>query len=178
MGRGRRPLPTAVKKLHGNPGKRPLNELEPKPSLGAPEIPAWMPKEAAEKWHSISRELDAMGVLSKIDGEALAGLCVSWARWVEAQAEITKHGILLTEPIYKWDRKKKKHVKVGTRVTGKNPAIAVAVAELKNMLRFAVEFGLTPASRTRLSIAAPRIAIEQDQFDKYADRLGEINRVN
>jgi P27 family predicted phage terminase small subunit len=137
-----------------------------------------MPEAAVEKWHSISRELEAMGVLAKIDGEALACLCVSWARWVEAQAEITKRGLLIVEPIHKWDRKKKKNVKVGTRVTGKNPAIAVAQAELKNILRIEVEFGLTPASRSKLSIAAPRIAIEQDQFDKYADRLGEINRVN
>ena len=30
--RGRKPTPTAIKELEGNPGKRKLNDKEPKPS--------------------------------------------------------------------------------------------------------------------------------------------------
>ena len=29
--RGRKPTPTAIKELEGNPGKRPMNSAEPKP---------------------------------------------------------------------------------------------------------------------------------------------------
>ncbi|HZK10243.1 MAG TPA: phage terminase small subunit P27 family, partial [Clostridia bacterium] len=34
--RGRKPKPTALKVLEGNPGKRPLNKNEPQPERKAP----------------------------------------------------------------------------------------------------------------------------------------------
>lgn len=37
--RGRKPKPTAVKQLEGNPGKRQLNANEPKPAARAPSCP-------------------------------------------------------------------------------------------------------------------------------------------
>ena len=36
---GRKPKPTAVKKLEGNPGKRKLNTKEPVPAKGMPACP-------------------------------------------------------------------------------------------------------------------------------------------
>ena len=44
--RGRKPKPTAVKVLEGNPGKRSLNTNEPKPVKKAPRCPAWLEDEA------------------------------------------------------------------------------------------------------------------------------------
>ena len=44
--RGRKPKPTAVKVLEGNPGKRPLNMFEPVPDKVAPECPSWLNDEA------------------------------------------------------------------------------------------------------------------------------------
>jgi hypothetical protein len=35
--RGRRPKPTRLKMLTGNPGKRPLNNDEPRPDVNIPE---------------------------------------------------------------------------------------------------------------------------------------------
>ena len=37
--KGRKPKPTAIKKLEGNPGKRKLNQNEPQPEKTAPECP-------------------------------------------------------------------------------------------------------------------------------------------
>ena len=37
--RGRRPVPTCMKLLTGNPGKRPLNANEPQPKPEIPECP-------------------------------------------------------------------------------------------------------------------------------------------
>ena len=39
---GRKPKPTAVKKLEGNPGKRKLNTKEPVPAKGMPDCPEWL----------------------------------------------------------------------------------------------------------------------------------------
>ena len=47
---GRKPKPTALKKLEGNPGKRKLNTKEPVPAKGMPEGPKWLLPEAKEEW--------------------------------------------------------------------------------------------------------------------------------
>ena len=39
---GRKPKPTAIKELEGNPGKRKLNKKEPKPEKGMPVCPEWL----------------------------------------------------------------------------------------------------------------------------------------
>lgn len=44
--RGRKPKPTALKMLEGNPGGRPLNTKEPKPEKKAPRCPSWLEDEA------------------------------------------------------------------------------------------------------------------------------------
>ncbi|MDD6036563.1 MAG: response regulator [Lachnospiraceae bacterium] len=49
---GRKPKPTAVKELEGNPGKRKLNKKEPKPEKGMPECPEWlMPEVLQAHWN-------------------------------------------------------------------------------------------------------------------------------
>ena len=44
--KGRKPTPTAIKELEGNPGKRALNDKEPKPVKKAPACPKWLEPEA------------------------------------------------------------------------------------------------------------------------------------
>jgi len=39
---GRKPKPTALKKLEGNSGKRKLNKKEPVPVKGMPDCPEWL----------------------------------------------------------------------------------------------------------------------------------------
>ena len=51
---GRKPKPTAVKKLEGNPGKRKLNTKEPIPAKGMPACPDWLMPEAKKEWESLS----------------------------------------------------------------------------------------------------------------------------
>lgn len=47
--RGRKPKPTAMKELEGNPGKHPLNTSEPKPTKKAPACPKWLEPEAKKE---------------------------------------------------------------------------------------------------------------------------------
>ena len=46
---GRKPKPTALKKLEGNPGKRKLNTKEPVPGKGMPDCPKWLLPEAKKE---------------------------------------------------------------------------------------------------------------------------------
>src|SRR5580704_4521684 len=97
MSAGRRPKPTALKVIEGNPGGRPLNPDEPKPS-GIPSCPRHLNKEARAEWHRISKELVTIGLLTSIDRAALAAYCVAYSRWIEAEHNIAKFGHVVKAP--------------------------------------------------------------------------------
>lgn len=73
---GRRPKPTAIKKIEGNAGRRPLNEKEPVPD-GRPIMPGCVQGRAADLWREYSR----IGYwLTAADSELLAIWCITAAR--------------------------------------------------------------------------------------------------
>ena len=78
---GRRPKSAAEKKLHGNPGRRPLPRNELEPERGIPEPPEWLSDVALEHWRTLAPELDEAGVLTAADGHALALLCAAHSDW-------------------------------------------------------------------------------------------------
>ena len=56
--RGRKPKPTAMKELEGNPGKHPLNTSEPKPNKKAPACPKWLEPEAKKEWRRLAKQME------------------------------------------------------------------------------------------------------------------------
>jgi phage terminase small subunit len=80
--RGRRPIPTR-QILTGNPGKRPLNQAEPKPEAAIPECPPELGEIAKREWGRLVGELCALGLLTNLD-RALAAYCGAYALWAEA----------------------------------------------------------------------------------------------
>ena len=133
--RGRKPTPTALKKLEGNPGKRPLNNSEPKPDQKAPSCPKWLEPEAKKEWRRLAKQMEALGILTEVDMAAFAGYCQAYARWKEAEEFITQHGTIVRTPSGYWQQV---------------PQVSIAQTYLKVMNRFAEQFGLTPASRSRI----------------------------
>lgn len=77
-----RPTPTAMKKLAGNPGKRPMNDAEPMPAGGAPACPEWLTGDALKEWKRIVPELDRLGVLTAVDGAVLEAHCLTYGEIV------------------------------------------------------------------------------------------------
>jgi len=92
---GRKPKPTALKRLEGNPGKRQLNEHEPVPPKSIIRCPAWLEAEAKKEWKRLAPSLEAMGILTSVDITAFAGYCQAYARWKEAEEFITQQAGLL-----------------------------------------------------------------------------------
>ena len=133
--RGRKPKPTAVKVLEGNPGKRTLNMFEPKPEKVAPECPDWLNEEAKAEWNRLVDKMVELGTLTEMDMAAFAGYCQSYARWKEAEEFIEKHGTIVKTPSGYWQQV---------------PQVSIAQTNLKVMLKFCSEFGLTPSSRSRM----------------------------
>lgn len=162
-GSGRRPKPTKLKQLQGNPGHRPLNDAEPKPRLGRPDKPEGLVGEAAAEWDRIIPEIEAMGILTVVDRAALAAYCFNYARWFAAEKEVSDRGILIDEPIVDAEGNE-----VGTR-TKKNPACTEVASALRLMHKFLVEFGLTPSSRSRLRLEQ-KLPEELNPFEKLLHR--------
>ena len=136
--RGRRPKPTRLKLLTGNPGKRPLNEREPEPEPTIPDCPPELGAVARREWDRLASELGKLRIITNLDRAALAAYCGSYALWAEATEQIEKYGSMVKSP---------------SGYPQQSPYLAIANRQTEIMMRIASEFGFTPASRSR--IAAP-----------------------
>ncbi len=135
--RGRKPLPTALKLLEGDRGKgrRPINKNEPVPPKGTIKCPSWLLPEAKKEWKRLAPALEAMGVLTMADEKDFAGYCQAYARWKEAEEFITQHGSIFKTP---------------SGYVQQVPQVSIAQQNLKIMQSLASEFGLSPATRSRI----------------------------
>lgn len=151
---GRKPKPTAVKKLEGNPGKRKLNTREPMPDKGMPDCPKWLLPDAKEEWNRLCEKLNQMGVLTDIDRAAFAAYCQSYARWKEAQEHINSEGAT-----YETEKGMQRP----------NPYVAICNTEQRLMMSAASEFGLTPSARSRIMAAS---SVNKNDVDEMEALLG------
>ena len=146
---GRKPKPTALKVLEGNPGKGKLNKYEPNPGRDMPQCPDWLLDDAKDEWNRLADKMNQMGILSEVDQAAFAAYCQAWARWKEAQEQIEINGsVFVTEKGYQQQ----------------SPWVGIANTSQKLMMQAASEFGLTPSSRSRI-IAANDSKSDQDEME-------------
>jgi len=136
---GRRAKPTAVKELTGNPGHRPLPKDEPKPKVGLPAAPAHLSGTAKRVWKVLGDELVRIGVAAQTDVMAFEVLCEAYATYVKAKGELKK-------------------LKGTTYVTSsgsikKRPQLAIMAESARTIRQYGIEFGLSPAARTRVAAA-------------------------
>ena len=94
---GRRPKPTAVKELAGNPGKRPLNRVEPRPPASSTRVPRGLGEEAAKFWRRYAPMLAGLGVLTEADVPAFRMMAEHFAMAIEAAEKIEATGLLVTD---------------------------------------------------------------------------------
>ncbi len=120
----------------GNPGGRPLNKNEPKPDKKAPRCPAWLEEEAKKEWKRMGKTLEQLGLLTEMDMAAFAGYCQAYARWKEAEEFISQHGTMIRTP---------------NGYLQQVPQVSIAQTNLKIMLKFCEQFGLTPSARSRIA---------------------------
>jgi P27 family predicted phage terminase small subunit len=156
--KGRKPTPTAIKILEGNPGKRPLNEREPMPDKKAPKCPKWLEPEAKKEWKRLADKMEALGILTELDMAAFAAYCQAYARWKEAEEYITLHGMTYETSTG------------GMRAV---PQVSIANSSMAAMQRAAEQFGLTPAARSRI-IADAESKNSKGENDELDMLLGSI----
>ena len=145
--KGRKPTPSKIRVLRGNPGKRPLPRNEPEPRQGIPDCPSHLSAEAKREWMRIVPELVACGLLTYADRAALAAYCQTYGRWVEAETALAKDGPVVKTAL----QKDKEGNVVGGGNIIQNPYLPVANKAMELMHKFLIEFGMTPSSRSRVS---------------------------
>lgn len=145
---GRKPKPTSLKLLQGNPGKRPLNENEPKPEPKLPAPPSHLSKEARKEWRRSGAFLLQLGLISDLDRAAFAAYCTAYGRWIEAEEALKTYGVMIKSP---------------SGFPIQSPYLAVANKAMAQMRSLLSEFGMSPATRTRVSTAP--LVDEPDEFE-------------
>lgn len=154
--RGPKPTPTVVKKLKGNPGRRPLPKSEPQPSTKTPTCPTWLGAVGKRYWRQAIREMPE-GLMTRLDTAALSQYAHAWERYHEARDLIAAAG-----PVVANDK--------GNLVA--HPAVAILNKCSDIIRRFGAEFGMSPTSRVGL------VAPEKEEKDKFLEMLERRQGIN
>jgi P27 family predicted phage terminase small subunit len=144
--RGPKPEPTALKLFKGNPGKRPLNENEPKPvsAVNSPAPPTWLGEVGQAKWRELAPQLYAVGCLTLLDYDGLASLCEAHDTFHAAMGIVEKEGMVAVS------------AKGGAY---QHPAVGIKNAALQRIRQLGNDFGMTPSARSSLKVD------QGEQFD-------------
>lgn len=129
-------------------GKRKLQEKlesEPAATCGLPECPRHLKGRAREVWTFWTTELAVMQIDRRPDAQMLEGACVAYSRAVQADLEVERVGITVSESTVA------DNGEVIVLKIKKNPAVDVSNAAWRQVRAFCSEFGFSPVSRTRLA---------------------------
>jgi P27 family predicted phage terminase small subunit len=142
-GVGRPPKPTELKVITGNPGKRPLpeNEPKPKPITGHLEPPDFLNEHAAKMWQRLFPILKNINLITEADIESFTMLCQSYGVWVECEYSMQDVG-----------RTDSYTNKGGNTNETEHTLSKVGQKAFERYKSLCTEFGLTPASRSRIQV--------------------------
>ena len=132
----RKVVPTKIKLVKGTFRKDRANPNEPIYPSEIPESPKHLNEFGKVEWDRMSKIFLDQGLLSQVDMAALASYCQLFGRWSEAETDLNKEGLTLTT------------------IQGniiQNPLLGIANTALKLMNKCLLEFGMTPASRSKVS---------------------------
>jgi P27 family predicted phage terminase small subunit len=144
MTSGRKPKPTALKLVMGNPGKRKLNPKEAKINLSQPTPPEFLNDHAKVEWERVIGTLYKAGLMTELDRGVLAAYCQAYGRWVQAE-------IALARMADEDEVNKALMVTTHNGTAIQNPLVGTANKAKADMVRHALEFGMTPSARSKVS---------------------------
>ncbi len=155
--RGPAPKPAKALRLAGSVLAAARESAEPPSDEILPECPAWLDDVGRAAWADWLPRIAAMQIMSSGDRDALALMCDTWSRYLEARKRLSEEGEVI-------------RVEGGDgRVTVKrNPWSAVLAEHGDRLRRMMSEFGLTPVGRARIGAAKEQAksAPQEDIFTK------------
>jgi len=158
MAGGRPNKPTILKKLGGTAQPCRTNELEPVPDVALPLAPEWLSDEAKAYWQQIGAVLLSMKVVTVADGPAMMLLCDTLAEWAEAREFVRLNGMTYET-----------ETKMGDSMHRAYPQVAMASDAWRRSMSMLVQFGLTPASRSKVSALGT-----DDEKDPFEEMMNDL----
>src|ERR1700709_2736416 len=168
--RGRKPVPSTLRKLHGNPRKVAMPKFEPKPDGDLSDAPDWLNEPQQASW-GYALQNAPPGMLKRIDRGVLVAWAVAEDLHRQAAAAQAKVGLL---------------VRIKTRATinqddpgvpAASPYINIINQQAKIMLKAGSELGFTPVSRPRVyggpSVPGPNFGVNPAETTKDHISLDE-----
>jgi len=138
--KGRKPKPSHLKVISGNPGKRPIRTNPQPQPMSFDEPPKWIGKYGQELWKDRAPELIELGILTKADLPMWSILCCTWNMFREALELLNRDGLRTVDE---------------RGLPRKNPVWTLYNNAAKDFSKLAQEFGMTPVSRQRLDVRQP-----------------------
>lgn len=141
--RGPKPKPTKMKVITGTARVGRLNPDEPDLPPSRPSPPGFLSDEAKAEWERVIEGLYRAGIMTFVDVASLAAYCQAYGRWEQAekaldkfaQKDLATYGLMM---------------KTTSGNAIQNPLVGAANKAMADMVRYAAEFGMTPASRARV----------------------------
>lgn len=154
---GRPPKPTALKLLHGTARNDRINPNEPKFAvLADAKPPTWLKGRGRKAWADLAPMLIQIGVLTEADRPALLMLCDTYGEWMDLRDVVRREG-----HTYEVE------TKTGTMIMNR-PEVAQASDCWRRVNLMLGQFGMTPASRTKVSAAS-----NSEDVDPFEELLGK-----
>lgn len=132
-------MPTALKLVTGNRGRRPLPKHEPKPKRVIPSPPEHLSPKAMVAWGAMAAKLDRLRMMTELEDWALEQLCENYVEIVELRADVAVNGRFQTVI-----------TKSGDAMERVRPAYTMLADAERRFRAMMAEFGLTPSSRARV----------------------------
>ena len=149
--RGRKPQPTKLKILKGNPGKRPLNLDEPELPATPTACPKDLKGDAKKEWERLAESLVTAGVLTIGDLMTFREYCTLTGE-VRAMERLVK--------------------RVGQATAHRLGYVNALLKLRKEWRAMATELGLTPSSRSRVKAAPTNVPDAAEDFFFGHERSG------
>ena len=156
--RGPKNIPTVLKELHGNPGKRPIPVDEPEGvgDMWAP--PPWFDEDQRAQWH-YAVDHAPPGLLTGTDREVLVVWVVACVEHAKAVQEVRNLGQVVK-------------TKDGNAI--QNPFLPIVNRQALIMMKAGAEMGFSPAARASLGSAAS--AFGDGPAAQDPRRVGQLDR--
>ena len=162
--------PTAQKELQGTTRKDRTNPREPRPVLlgSQDQPPPWLKGKASRVgWREALPVLTGMRVATIADRVAVSLLCEAFGRWVEAKEALAGLG----STTYTTETES------GSVMHREYPEVGQLERAWKQVLEAAKEFGMTPASRSKVNAVQPGdgkpAASDLDPFEAWQQRTAQ-----
>lgn len=141
--------PTALKILGGNPGRRPLNMLEPSfpASDGAP--PTYLNVAGRREWRRLYPHVYQQGLFTVVDLAEFGGYCQAYSEIPELIRFLRKHG---------------RTFETATGYLVPRPEVAMLERAWARVHTFATSFGFSPSARSRIKANPQK---DEDPFEAF-----------